>query len=174
MRAVLVLLVATALLAPTATARLGHDAAEGNCHAGAVALLFWPHGHPELVTGGQPASKIAHVELFRHAGARTYLPTNQIAYADANGKVSIDSSCKPKRQQSTFYDVRPARETLKAAVIACTVPDGAVVQVRRSQTKGSELRVMDPPNKVVLLAVIGPRSKVVHSRWLCATGAPVR
>lgn len=126
------------------------------------------------MTGGQSASRTSHAELFRHADDKTYRPTNQLAYADATGKVLLKSACRRKREQTTFYDVRPARETRSARVIACTVPGGAIVQLRKSRTRGSELRVMDPPNKVILLAVLGPRSKVVHSRTICATGAPVR
>jgi hypothetical protein len=174
MRLAFGLLLGASLLASTASARLGADTVEGNCRAKAVVLLFWPQGHRELVTGGQPASSTPHVALFRHADDKTYLPTNQLAYGDATGKVLLKSACRRKREQTTFYDVRPARETRRAGVIACTVPGGAIVQVRKSRTRGAELRVMDPPNKVILLAVLGPRSKVVHSRTICATGAPPR
>jgi hypothetical protein len=172
--AALASLLAAAFLSPAATARTEGQAIEGNCRAKAVVLLFWPQGHAELITGGQPASRVPHVELFRHAGNRTYLPSNQIGYADANGRFRLEPACRRKREQSRFYDVRPARETRRAATIACTVPGGALVHMRNSGTGGAELRVMDPPNKVILLALLGRSSRVVHSRWLCGTGAPPR
>ncbi|MEP7334928.1 MAG: hypothetical protein ABI717_04015 [Actinomycetota bacterium] len=86
----------------------------------------------------------------------------------------LSSACPRMRERKTFQ-VLPARSIRTAAAVSCSFSKRAQVQLRRVAGAGvrMELRLIDPPNKLVLRALLAPSgSHLSYSIRQCATGAP--
>ena len=149
-------------------------AVQGQCLSNKLVVLFWPQGHPMLPGVGFPEFLLPHVELYVHQGATTYQNSNQIGYTGTDRQIVLSPACPKMRERKTFQ-VLPARSTRTAAAISCSFAKRAQVQLRRVAGAGvrMELRLIDPPNKLVLRALLAPNgSHVSHSIRQCAAGPP--
>jgi hypothetical protein len=167
---------ALAALAPGAATRPPRAAVEGKCGTETVTVLFWPRGHGAIAPLGMPKLPVAHVEVYRYAGARTYRNQNLVAYVDGTGKISLRRECRRVRVHAT---VRPFRATsLKRAVaITCRTKLNSLIQTRRVAASGvnADIRVIEQPNRVVVRAVLArirSNSWVSYNPTRCRIGKP--
>lgn len=175
MRRVVVVLGIAAVLAGGAPAAVGSPSApavQGDCRITQLVVLFWPQGHPSLPRVGFPAFRIPHGEVFGYQGATTYVPSNQVAYTGTDRKTMLVKGCRRVKETKSF-NVLPARSTRAKAAVTCGFRTPAHIQIRNVAGSGvrSELRLIEPPNKLVLLARFAPvGSSLSYSIAQCRAG----
>jgi hypothetical protein len=146
---------------------------QGNCADKSVTVLFWPQGHGVIRTLRFPTYRPPHLEIYRYAARNTFASANQRGFAAANGESTFAKACKREQEQRTFQ-VLPARSIRTKATVTCSFTRGAKVQLKKVAGAGArwDVRLIDPPNKVVLRAIIAPQgSHLSASRQQCAIGA---
>lgn len=180
MKAVLAALGGTAVLVVGATpigaapSRPAAASVQGACFSKKLVVLFWPQGHPVLPGVGFPEFLLPHVELYVHQGATTYQNSNQIGYTGTDQQIVLSAACPRMRERKTFQ-VLPARTIRTPAAVSCSFRKNAQVQLRKVAGAGvrMELRLIDPPNKLVLRALLAPNgSHLSYSFRQCATAPP--
>lgn len=161
-------LAVVAALAVTAAAAAPVKPTQRRCGDKAVTVLFWPKGHGVVRSLGFPESRAPHLELFRYAGAQTYRPPNQIGFVESKGPVKLAARCKAvSLTASSFPGTRPSKAP---AVASCSVPSGLNVQTQKIGSVGWDVRMVDPPKKVVLRATITPTGSALYTTQQCRIG----
>jgi hypothetical protein len=165
----LLVLCGIATLAVTAAAAAPIKPTQRRCGDRAVTILFWPRGHGKIRSLGFPESKAPHLELYRYAGAQTYLPANAIGFAEANGPYKLAPRCKS--QQVTAKLTYTLSKTRTDKLIAtCSFPSGASVQTQKIATAGWDVKLLDGTRKVVLRAQIKPAGSTLSATQQCSIG----
>jgi len=158
------ILAGTTLAAAPATAP-----GQRSCGDKAVTVLFWPKGHGLIRSLGFPASKAPHLELYRYAGAQTYLPANQLGFAEAKGPYKLAPRCK-SQQVTTKLTYTASKTRTDKLIATCSFPSGASVQTQKIGTAGWNVQLLDGTRKVVLKAQIKPKGSTVSATQQCSIG----
>jgi hypothetical protein len=151
---------------PTATS------VQGDCHVQSLVVLFWPQGHPAINSVGFPAFPLPHVEVYAYQAATTFMPQNQVGYTGTDRKITLAQGCRRVKEVKSF-NVLPAKSIRAKAAITCSFSTPGHVQLIKVAGAGvrSELRLVDPPNKLVLRAQLAPQgSNLSYSRTQCRQG----
>jgi hypothetical protein len=166
----LLVLCGIATLAVTTAAAAPAPPTQRRCGDKAVTVLFWPKGHGVIRSLGFPESKAPHLELYRYAGAQTYLQTNAIGFAEARGPYKLLAPrCKSQRV-TTNVTYLPSKRLDAKLIATCSFPSGASVQTQKIGTTGWDVRLLDGPSKVVLRAQIKPIGSTLSSSRQCSIG----
>lgn len=147
---------------------------QGDCHVQSLVVLFWPQGHGAIRSVGFPSFPIPHVEVYAYQGATTFLPSNQIAYTGTDRKITLIPGCRRVPEKKTFQ-VLPAKSTRAKAAVSCSFRSPGHVQLVKVAGSGvrAELRLIEPPNKLVLRAQLAPQgSNLSYSIRQCRAGKP--
>lgn len=147
---------------------------QGDCHVQSLVVLFWPQGHPAIKSVGFPSFPLPHVEVYAYQAATTFLPANQVGYTGTDRKITLAGGCRRVKEQKTFQ-VLPAKSIRAKAAVTCSFATPAHIQFVKVAGAGvrSELRLIDPPNKLVLRAQLAPQgSNLSYSRTQCRQGKP--
>lgn len=179
MRVIVIGLAAAAALAASVVAEGAPTIAaeQRACTASQITVLFWPQGHPAVLSLGFPEFKLPHAEVFAYKGSATFKPQNQLAYAGTDRKTYFGRSCSVRKADQKTFQVLPARAIRVKAAVSCTLSSAAQVQVRNIAGAGvrQELYVIEPPNKLVVRAQLAPQgSNLSYSIRQCRQGAAPR
>jgi hypothetical protein len=159
------ILVGTALAAGPATAP-----GQRTCGDRAVTILFWPKGHGVIRALGFPESKKPHLELYRYAGAQTYLPANAIGFAEAGGPYKLLAPRCKAQAVTTKLTYAPWKTRTDKLIATCSFPSGATVQTLKIGTAGWDVKLLDGSRKVVLRAQIKPAASTLSATQQCSIG----
>jgi hypothetical protein len=171
-------LAAAASVAVLPTGATGSSAGEaspsvqGDCHIQSLVVLFWPQGHAAIPSLGFPAFASPHAEVYAYQGATTFQPQNHLGYTGTDRRITLASGCRRVKDVKSF-NVLPARSIRAKAAITCSFSTPGHVQFVKVAGAGvrSELRLVDPPNKLVLRAQLAPQgSNLSYSRAQCRQG----
>jgi hypothetical protein len=175
---VIALAAATALAAAVAAEGAPSASADQRaCTASQVTVLFWPQGHPPVLSLGFPEFKLPHVEVYAYKGNATFQPQNQLAYAGTDRKTYFGRACSVRKADQKTFQVLPARAIRVKAAVSCTLSAAAQIQVRNVAGAGvrQELYVIEPPNKLVVRAQIAPQgTNLSYSIRQCRQGPAPR
>ena len=158
------ILAGTALAAGPATAP-----GQRTCGDRAVTILFWPKGHGVVRSLGFPESKAPHLELYRYAGAQTYLPANSLGFAEANGPYKVAPRCKSARV-TTKLTHAPWKTRTDKLIATCSFPSGARMQTQKIGTAGWDVQLLDGERNVILRAQIKPAGSTISATQQCSIG----
>jgi hypothetical protein len=122
--------VAAAILAVDARARPAGPSVVASCGRTSLVVLFWPHGHGALPALGFPRSRVAHVELYRFAGARTYRAANFVGSLQATGRPVLRCRGQAPRLHGVGR-LRPWQGGDRKAAISCAFIGAPTVQFAR-------------------------------------------
>lgn len=160
---------AAVLAGSTASAGPAATPVQRACGDKAITILFWPKGHNVIRSLGFPASPRPHLELYRYAGAQTYRSTNAIGFVEAGGPAKLSPRCKSQPATSKLSSAFSKTSTGKV-IATCSFPAGMRIQTQKVGTVW-EVRMFDPPTKVVLRARIAPTKSTLYTTQQCAIGA---
>ena len=155
-----------ALLALVAAAGLGGGPAAAapdagpsqvRCGAKAYIFLFWPRGHPAVVSVGFPKFPPPHLEVY--TGTDRKVPSgNQVGYV-GEGQFELSPACAKVKAKLGGLSESPVQQrsvVTDKAQIVCAFPKAVDLQVRPIASADQRIRFLAilPPNKIVLDALI--------------------
>lgn len=161
--------VLAASLAAGAAARPQAPAVSGSCGKGALVVLFWPQGHRAIRAIGFPVLRQAHAELYRFAGAKTYLPVNFRGYVGVDGRPTL--RCRGTGAFSgTPTPLVPRLSSTAQAAISCGFQGPPTAQLLAVGGRW-RLRLVETANRLVLETTLAPGgSKVAYAPSRCRSG----
>jgi hypothetical protein len=139
------------------------------CGAKEWTFLFWPKGHPAIPAVSFPEFRVPHFEVYRGSDP-TYPGSNFLGYVGADNASEVAPSCKKLKDLKALATAPMANPLRSKAAIGCTFPKPAWVQVEKVAGGGVrfQVKVILPPNKIVLYAQIAPQGSNAHyARQYC-------
>jgi hypothetical protein len=146
MRRILVLfgIVATVVLAGTATAQTDRAGVRDLCNAKGVDIYFWPQGHPAIPAIGFPAYSPTHTEVYK---PRDVTNTGALAYLDpAQSGLSASQCSAVADTPLTIAAGTPTQTTTATQKLRCTFAANA--EIRLGAWTGVNTRVVTHTIKV--------------------------
>jgi len=167
--ALVVLVVAASSWAGPAGAAPDAAGTRYDCGAKEWTFLFWPRGHAAIPAIRFREFKVPHFEVYKGSDP-TYPGANFLGYVGADNVSDIAPACKKLRDLKSLATAPMANPLRTKAAIGCTFPKPAWLQVEKVAGAGVrfQVKVILPPNKIVLYAQIAPQGSNAHyARQYC-------